>query len=123
MNLAVRRVFVSMSRRARGATSAVLLLAMVIGTLTVTSAAPASAREPSPPTNCSTGVDRRAKAWAMCKSGYGTFRVWARCNWSATKVYGGWMRPSRFGDSEVFCATSSNPAGIVMARGIQKREG
>ncbi|WP_131284895.1 hypothetical protein [Kribbella sindirgiensis] len=112
-----------MSTRARVAVSAALLLAVVPVTFTVGSAAPAEAREPSPPTNCSSGVNRRAQAWAMCKGGYGTFRVWARCNWSASTVYGPWMAPSTVRSSSVFCATTGNPAGIVMAYGIQKRDG
>ncbi|WP_344174893.1 hypothetical protein [Kribbella lupini] len=117
MKLPVRSA--SMPNRAA---SIVLLLAATSLSLTV-GTTPAEAREPSPPTNCVSGVDRRAQAWAMCKSGYGTFRVWARCNWSASKVHGPWMRPSKFGDSSVFCATSGNPAGIVMAYGIEKRDG
>lgn len=77
MKLPVRSV--SMPNRAA---SMVLVLAAASLSLTVGTTCPAEAREPSPPTSCSSGVDRRAKAWAMCKSGYGTFRVWARCNWS-----------------------------------------
>lgn len=123
MNLSVRRVFVLRSIRARVAASAVLLLAVVTLSLTVGSASPADAREPSPPTNCSSGVLRSSKAWALCKSGYGTFRVWARCNWSASTLYGPWKPPSQFGDSSVLCATSTHPYGVVMAHGIQKRDG
>jgi hypothetical protein len=108
-----------MSSRARVAASAVLLLAAVTLTLTVGSAAPAAAREPSPPTNCSLDNDRGAVARARCESGYGTFRAWARCSWSAGKVYGSWMRPSKINSSNAWCA----PAGVVMAYGIEKREG
>jgi hypothetical protein len=119
----VRRVFVMMSIRARVAASAVLLLAVVPLAFTVSSASPAAAREPSPPTNCSSGVHRSSQAWAMCKSGYGTFRVWARCNWGASTLYGPWRPPSKVTGSSVLCATSTHPYGVVMAYGIQKREG
>ncbi|ADB33151.1 hypothetical protein Kfla_4104 [Kribbella flavida DSM 17836] len=118
MKLPVRSV--SMPNRAA---SVVLLLAAVSLSLTVGTTTPAEAREPSPPTNCSSGVDRRVKAWAECKSGYGTYRVWARCNWSASTLYGQWKAPSRLGESAVFCVTPTNQAGIVMAYGIQKRDG
>jgi hypothetical protein len=121
VTLSGRRVL--MSIRARVTASAVLLLAVVTLALTVSSASPAAAREPSPPTNCKSGVERSARAWAMCESGYGTFRVWARCSWSASTVYGPWMSPSKVRSSSVFCATDANPGGIVMARGIQKRDG
>lgn len=123
MTLSVRRLFVLMSIRARVAASVVLLLAVVPLALTMSPASPAAAREPSPPTNCSSGVHRSAQAWAMCKSGYGTFRVWARCNWSASTLYGPWKPPSTVSGSSVLCATTANPRGIVMAYGIQKRDG
>ncbi len=108
-----------MASRVRVAVSAVLLLAAVTMTLTVGSAAPAAAREPSLPTNCRVNNDRGAVARARCESGHGTFRAWARCSWSAGKVYGAWMRPSKFQTSNAWCA----PAGVVMAYGIEKREG
>ncbi|GAB3945617.1 hypothetical protein GCM10029976_071690 [Kribbella albertanoniae] len=108
-----------MSSRARVAASAVLLLAAVTTTLTVVSAAPADAREPSPPTNCRVSSDRGAVARARCESGYGTFRAWALCSHKAGKVYGSWMHPSKFNSSNAWCA----PAGAVMAYGIEKREG
>ncbi|GAB3833067.1 hypothetical protein [Kribbella italica] len=105
------------------AAAMVLLLAATSLSLTVGTTSPAEAREPSPPTGCSTSVDRRVKAIAKCTSGYGTYRVWARCNWSASTLYGAWKAPSRTGESVVFCVTSTHQAGIVMAHGIQKRDG
>ena len=103
--------------------SAVLLLAVVSLSFTVGSASPAAAREPSPPTTCSTGVNMPAQAWAACKTGYGTYRVWAGCNWSGSTLYGPWKPPGRLSSSAVLCNTSTHPRGIVMAYGIQKRDG
>lgn len=102
---------------------AALLLGAVSLNSTVDSASPAATREPSAPATCSTGVNMPAQVWAACKSGHGTYRVWARCNWSASTQYGPWKPPGRFSSSAALCNTSTHPRGIVMAHGIQKRDG
>lgn len=101
---------------------------LAVFALALIAASPAGAREPSPPKNCRTGVVdwngvNKGRAFALCESGYGTYRVWARCNWSASTLYGAWVHSGGSPYSAVVCATSTHPRGIVMAYGIQKRDG
>ncbi|OHV20269.1 hypothetical protein BBK14_08530 [Parafrankia soli] len=103
--------------------TALAALALAFSVAGVALVSPAEAREPSPPYDCHTDHEN-GTAWAWCHKGYGTYRAWARCNWSASTLYGTWYAPRATAYmSTVKCRTSTHPNGVVMANGIQKRDG